>query len=276
MPKGSGRVEPELGSDVGDFDILSIVCGKQTQSIRESLTSKLLISGDLCQGQSSLFVHGMSIAHLETSPHRQRFERAVGIEDRTRRRTVMKVSSFKTWMAVIAISLLTAPAYALSLIDPGVVGAASGETAPNNSPGENLIVANHLLAMLANTSDPSGCSLAGTVTCYVTGPVEYSGTLTGGTQITTTNNVAGYEWVLAKYNGPNAGYVMFHVPTWGSNVIPVTSETIWIVNQKQQNGYGLSGYVAWGPTSVPDSGATLSLLGLALAGIGAFRRFVKA
>src|SRR5688572_25978244 len=87
------------------------------------VTRKLLIYWHLHNDKCTLLLPGMPIARLDTSPHRQRFERAVGIEDRTRRRTVMKVSSFKTWMAVIAISLLTAPAYALSLTDPGVVGA---------------------------------------------------------------------------------------------------------------------------------------------------------
>jgi hypothetical protein len=188
----------------------------------------------------------------------------------------MKVSGCKTLIVAVAFALLTAQAYALSLTDPGVVGAASGESTPSGAqfgdPLEMLAVAQHLLNMAANSVDPTGCSLAGSTPCYRTGPTEYSATLTGGVQNSTgSNNVSGYEWVLAKYNGPNAGYVLFHVPTWGSSLIPTTSSAIWLNNGG--NGYGLSSYVGWGSTRVPDSGATLSLLGLALAGIGAFRRF---
>ena len=193
----------------------------------------------------------------------------------------MKVSGFKTWMAAIAITLLTAPAYALSLTDPGVVGAANGSTAPQGfgAPSTLLAVAQHLLNMAANTADPTGCNIQPQgSSCYRTGTTEYSATLTGGTSVSGLNgvsqNVGSYEWVLAKYDGPNAGYVLFHIPTFG-NIIPGLSAPIW--TNSAGNGYGISGYVGWGSTTrAPDSGATLSLLGLALAGIGAFRRFVKA
>ena len=194
----------------------------------------------------------------------------------------MKVSGFKTWMAAIALTLLTAPAYALSLTDPGVVGVANGSVAPQafGAPATLQAVAQHLLNMAANTADPGGCAIAvqGS-SCYQTGATEYNATLSSTyTKVENLNgaaqNVAGYEWVLAKYDGPNAGYVLFHIPTFGTT-IPGLSAPIWTNNAG--NGYGISGYMAWGPTTaVPDSGATLSLLGLALAGVGAFRRFVKA
>jgi len=197
------------------------------------------------------------------------------------RTMVMNVSGFKTWMAAIAITLLTAPAYALSLTDPGVVGVANGQTAPQafGAPGTLLAVAQHLLDMAANTADPTGCTIAPQgSSCYRTGATEYSATLSGAyTKVENLTgapqNVGAFEWVLAKYDGPNAGYVLFHIPTFGAT-IPGLSAPIWTNNAG--NGYGISGYMAWGPTTVPDSGATLSLLGLALAGIGTFRRFVKA
>ncbi|HET9360191.1 MAG TPA: VPDSG-CTERM sorting domain-containing protein [Vicinamibacterales bacterium] len=192
----------------------------------------------------------------------------------------MRISNFKTLLAVIAISFLTVPAYALSLTDPGVVGVANGAVAPQafGAPSTLLAAAQHLLDMAANTADPTGCTIAPQGTsCYRTGPTEYSADLSSLTSTKVENltgvpqNVAGYEWVLAKYDGPNAGYVLFHVPTYGST-IPGLSAPIW--TNTSGNGYGISGYMAWGSTTrVPDSGTTLSLLGLALAGIGAFRRF---
>src|SRR5262245_48280016 len=103
----------------------------------------------------------------------------------------MKVSGFKTWMAAIAITLLTAPAYALSLSDPGVVGAANGATIATSGGGNGFGtlaqatgVAQHLLDMLANTTDPTGCAIQPKGTsCYKTGSTEYSATLTGGTKV---------------------------------------------------------------------------------------------
>jgi hypothetical protein len=193
----------------------------------------------------------------------------------------MKVSGFKTWMAALALTLLTAPAYALSLTDPGVVGVANASVAPQafGAPATMVTVAQQLLDMAANTADPIGCAIATQGGfCYKTGATEYSATLTNTyTKVENLNgalqNVGGYEWVLAKYDGPNAGYVLFYIPTFG-NIIPGLSAPIW--TNRSGNGYGISGYMAWGPTPVPDSGASLSLLALALAGIGAFRRFAKA
>jgi hypothetical protein len=202
---------------------------------------------------------------------------------------VMKVSGFKTWMAAIAITLLTAPAYALSLGDPGVVGAANGSIIGNafGSPAQLTAVAQHLLDMAANAADPTGCALLPQGSpCYRTGSTDYNANLallTTGAPVTGLNgaapNVAGYQYVIAKYDGPNAGYVLFNVAAWalghgGSTIIPGLSDPIW--TNTAGNGYGISGYIGWGTASAPDSGATLSLLGLALAGIGTFRRFVKA
>ena len=194
----------------------------------------------------------------------------------------MKVSRFKTLMAAIAITLITAPAYALTLSTPGVVGVANSSVTSTafGNPTVLTNIAQTLLNMAANTSTPTGCLVVTQgSSCYQTGPTEYSANLSGLTSTVVSGlngqvqNIAGlgYTWLLAKYNGPNAGYVLFYVPTFGTT-IPAFPTTLWT----STNQYGISGYVAWGSTSVPDSGATLSLLGLALAGLGAFRRFVKA
>ena len=195
----------------------------------------------------------------------------------------MKVSRFKTLMAAIAITLLTAPAYALSLADPGVVGVANSSVTSTafGNPTVLTNIAQTLLNMTASTSAPTGCALVTQGTsCYQTGSTEYSANLSGLTSTVVSGlngqvqNIAGlgYTWLLAKYNGPNAGYVLFYVPTFGTT-IPAFPTSLWTTT----NQYGISGYIAWtGPsTPIPDSGATLSLLGLALAGLGAFRRFVK-
>jgi hypothetical protein len=190
----------------------------------------------------------------------------------------MKISSFKTWAAAIAIALLTAPAYALTINDPGVVGAASGESGSGGAVALALGVSNKLLSMAAGTADPAGCDLNGTVECYRTSTTEYTGSVSGGTEVVggTTAGFASYEYVLAKYDGPQGGYVLFHIPTLlaAGGTIPLIPASIW--GNPNDTGFALSHYVGFGTRSVPDGGATLSLLGLALAGIGAFRRYVKA
>jgi hypothetical protein len=79
------------------------------------------------------------------------------------------------------------------------------------------------------------------------------------------SNITGYEYVAGKYDGQNAGYIVFNVADWGGASIPLTSESIWTNNQSQ--GYGLSGIYAWGGTPVPEP-STLLLLGVGLAGVG--------
>jgi VPDSG-CTERM motif len=195
----------------------------------------------------------------------------------------MKIRSFLIIGATaIAVTLLAAPAYALSLTDAGVVGAASGETKDDFCCGAVDIatgISNHLLAMGENDSDPDGCALNGTDTCYKTGPNPYSGTVSGGTEVGggTFDGASSFEYVLAKYNGNNAGYVLYHIPSLAPGfTLPLLPTGIWQNNRG--TGYALSHFVGFGSTSTrtPDGGATLSLLGLALAGIGVVRRYVGA
>jgi hypothetical protein len=188
----------------------------------------------------------------------------------------MKKSS-TIWATAIAVTLLTAPAYALTINDPGVVGAASGETGGDANVATATAIAQHLLDMAASTTDLPGCDIDGTTTCYETSSTEYAGApstvLTGGVRVDGgSTDVSGFTYVLAKYNGNNAGFVLFYVPTFG-NTIPQYPATLWTDNRYQ---YGLSNFTGWNGTSVPDGGATLILLGAALGGLGVVRRRMKA
>jgi hypothetical protein len=80
--------------------------------------------------------------------------------------------------------------------------------------------------------------------------------------------VGTYTYLFAKYDGPNQGSVVWYVGNLGgTQSIPDT----W-------NGYGLSGWTLFTggnpPTSLPDGGATVMLLGTALAALGMVRRFL--
>jgi hypothetical protein len=188
----------------------------------------------------------------------------------------MKISSLKTWTAAIAVTFLAAPVYSLTINDAGVVGAASGETGGNANETTATAIANHLLAMGASESDPDPCSLSGTTTCYKTSSTDYNGTLdvADATKVDGgSNDVSGFTWVLAKYDGDNAGFVLFYVPDLGGTTIPLTSSSIWLNVAGQ--GYQLSNFVGWNGTNVPDGGMTLLLLGAALGGLGAARRFMN-
>ena len=90
---------------------------------------------------------------------------------------------------------------------------------------------------------------------YRTSPIDYQGTLNGGKEIVggSVNIPAGWEYAIAKYGGPNAGYVLFHLGGQAAT-LPKTSDDIWA--NKGGNGYGLS----WDPLESTCRHASLSIL----------------
>ena len=184
--------------------------------------------------------------------------------------------------AVVFLVSLSSNALALTIDSPGVVGAIGGDALPNANETTEAAAAQHLLDMLAGTSDPSGCSLANA--CYQTSSTEYSGTLsTVGTNSSqgAYQVPAGYEYVLAKYDGDNAGYVLFYVGGAATD-LPEYSYSIWNVVNGQgdpvEASYQISHYVGFnceGCTSVPDGGTTVTLLGSALFALGVLARKIS-
>jgi hypothetical protein len=89
-----------------------------------------------------------------------------------------------------------------------------------------------------------------------------------GTGTSIDLGTVGYAYLLAKYDGPN----------YGSEVWDISGRTGIIKIPATGGGYGLSGWTLFTPgsgQSVPDGGATVALLGVALGGLSAIRRFVK-
>ena len=81
--------------------------------------------------------------------------------------------------------------------------------------------------------------------------------------------ITGWTYVLAKYDAsqPGAGAYVWYLPLVGDTVVtlPPTSP----------GGYELSHYTLFKsgqPQTIPDGGATLGLLGLAMLGLGYLRR----
>ena len=202
--------------------------------------------------------------------------------------------------AVFTLSgAMTSSAFALTINDAGVVGILEGmvQGQDGSSVANELIIANQILALVGinqivvavtppgiecgnGANDQSPCE-------YRNGDNNYGGTLTGGAQGANddyTVDEAGAKWVMAKYDGQNAGYVLFYLPDFGSTSLPQFPWEIW--GNKNDQGFGLSHYTVFQglntctppncDISVPDGGSTMTLLGSALLAIGfATRRLRK-
>jgi hypothetical protein len=83
---------------------------------------------------------------------------------------------------------------------------------------------------------------------------------------TTINLGSGYLYLLGKYDGPNFGSEVWYVGgLTGVITIPATGA----------GQYGLSHVYLFngsGGTSLPDGGTTLTMLGIAMSGLGFLKR----
>lgn len=148
----------------------------------------------------------------------------------------------------------------------------------------NLVGTAEPTAANSNASVPEVRTMANTILALGAGVTsgiyqthdtdDYTGTVSGGVRVDTgnlLNILAGWEYVMAKYNGQNAGFVLFYLGGEAST-IPEFSNNIWANNTG--NGYQISGYTLFNSvTRVPEP-ETLSLLGtgLLILGFGSLRR----
>lgn len=179
----------------------------------------------------------------------------------------------KILVSAAAIVLLASAAYAtpLTLNSTGVVGTLEGAA---GGP-EELKWAQHLLDMLKSTTD----NVFAPGTGYATSSTEYYDVLTYGGKDESGTGIfgGGYEYLFAKYDGKNAGYVLFHMPTWyaatGSYNVPDFPYSIW--GGANEEKYRISHYTVFNGTTVPDGGSVSMLLGAALLGLAGMRRLLK-
>jgi hypothetical protein len=135
----------------------------------------------------------------------------------------------------------------LHLNDHDVVGIMNG-LAGDNPGNDEPYFAQEILNLTANTLNFSFTdSSSGVAHLYSTSSTEYSGTVihTGTHQGSDNNVPAGYDYVIAKYDGKNAGYVLFHLGGQAAT-IPEYSYSIWGADAGQ---YQISGYTAFDVTS---------------------------
>lgn len=197
----------------------------------------------------------------------------------------MKVTLPLVATFAVAMSLATSvAALPLTYDSPGVVGTIDGII--SGGVDEELAFAQALLNLsvggsiddfsdspcigATNNSDIGRCKKANTT-------FDYSGTLTNllGDDAKIENPidqqlvVTGFDYVLAKYDGGNAGYILFYLPDFG-NTIPNIPNNLWTSTPGQFTISHLTRFNE--STTVPDGGATLGLLGFGLMGLGYVRR----
>ena len=163
-----------------------------------------------------------------------------------------------------------AQAHALTINDAGVVGTIWAGT-QNSSVDNEIDWGTYLLNMGTNATATADGNIPpdGVDEDYETGNNDYSGTLTGGLQLD-SSDVSGYEYALGKYDGQNAGYVLFNIPDLGGSSIPEYPNPIWGGPEQ----YQLSHATVF--NSVPEP-ATMLLFGSGILFVGAFgrKRFKK-
>ena len=110
---------------------------------------------------------------------------------------------------------------------------------------------------IVNGSPAFGATLPNAVFALNGGPAD---------QINLGSTAGTYTYLFAKYDGPNAGSVVWYV----GNLTGI------ITIPQQWGQYGLSGWTLFGgPGTVPDGGTTVMLLGAALGALGMVRRYLK-
>jgi hypothetical protein len=176
-----------------------------------------------------------------------------------------------------ALTITTPVSYSHSVNNP-IVGTFDAHTSPADIPTVTQYL-NNLLAMGASETDSE--IVGGLTIDYKTSSVDYNGSYLAADGIRkdgdNTANMAellsvaaGYDYVVVKYDGQNAGYVVWYLGGEAAT-LPEFSNDIWANNQGA--GYGISGYTAYKKgDSVPDGGATAALLGLGVAGLAVIRR----
>jgi hypothetical protein len=167
----------------------------------------------------------------------------------------------------INIPSITPPSIILAFNDQYVVG-----TISPGAPADPADVATYINFMIGlqpgNSGTFSGQTITRSTNTFGSLPTASATGAVSGTGTTIDLNALGtFTYLFAKYDGPNDNSVVWNISgLTGILTIPADGPL----------GYGLSGWILFGPTGqVPDGGTTVMLLGAALAALGMARRFLK-
>ena len=187
----------------------------------------------------------------------------------------MAIASFST-------GALAIPVLPTGLDDDGVVGSIwigtqSANLANEIEWGQYLLDMGESASITIDANNPADTQTED----YTTGDNAYAGTLTGGTKVDggSLTGFLSYEYVMAKYDGQKAGYIMYnvddYVATFG-NTLPEFSYPIWGEMKVDDTGkvdysYQLSHWSGFGSRDVPEPGI-IALLAVGLLGMVVARR----
>jgi hypothetical protein len=151
--------------------------------------------------------------------------------------------------------------------DPHVVG-----TITPGAPADPADVATYINFMIGlapgGSGTFSGQDITRTTNTFGSLPTASATGAVSGTGTTIDLNALGtFTYLFAKYDGQNDNSVVWNIAgLTGTLTIPADGP----------NGYGLSGWILFGPTGqVPDGGTTVMLLGAALGALGMVRRMMS-
>jgi hypothetical protein len=172
---------------------------------------------------------------------------------------------------VAALGLIGTTAFGLTINSDGVVG-----TIEHVTPGGGVSEAQEAVWLQYLLNLDNGMVnhvFGGMIYNTRTEDPEYAGTIDDASYWKDDTGAlgvpAGWEWVLAKYDGPNAGYVVWFLD--GAAVdLPAYPWELW--GNQNQEGYELSHFTVFNSIGVPDGGATVLLLGASLAALGLMLR----
>ena len=159
------------------------------------------------------------------------------------------------------------PSISLAFDDSHVVG-----TITPGAPADPADVATYINFMTALAPGGSGTFSGQTITrstnTFGSLPTASATGAVSGTGTTIDLNALGtFTYLFAKYDGQNDNSLVWNIAgLTGVLTIPAFGPL----------GYGLSGWILFGPTGtgVPDGGATVMLLGAALGALGIARRYL--
>ena len=180
---------------------------------------------------------------------------------------------------------------------PTLTGTSGGQAV------RDALMLNNLLAMTLGTRTADGVSPEyyrstsdfGTLPAASTAGslIASGGGLVQGTDTVQITLTSSYQYLVAAWDGQNSGVEAWYigdlpvgtvitmpryaapVPSSGS---PPDPGGVWpqdLVDGSASQQYGMTGWSMFNPTTVPDGGMTLSLLGLALAGLALAARRKK-
>jgi VPDSG-CTERM motif len=144
----------------------------------------------------------------------------------------------------------------------------------------------HFTDNLNRVYSRTNMSGAGLLQATVTGGVAVTGIVDGGAPISIDLSQYGtFQYLVARYDGPNGGVAVFNIAgltgtielyryAKPEKVNGQFTGNLLGSNTAQQGYFLMSGWSLLNPTSVPDGGATVMLLGAALGALGIVRRYI--